>query len=86
MSMETRLHKLETLTGGLTAGDEARLAGDAMRADIHRMLSSPDELAAAMEWDNRYLGQDSPDRLVLEGLNEEAVVDALEQALEPSVA
>jgi hypothetical protein len=38
-------------------------------------------VAAALEWDNRYLGQGSPDCLALEGLDENARIAALEKSL-----
>jgi hypothetical protein len=47
-------------------------------------LADPAEVAAAMEWDAKYLGQGSPDCLALEGLDEDDRGAALEAALASS--
>jgi hypothetical protein len=76
VTIASRIAKLETLTSGRTAGDEARLAGDAMRAEIHAMLADPAAVAEAVAWDNAHLAE-----LDLAGLDEEARAVALEKSL-----
>jgi predicted ester cyclase len=63
------------------AREAAKNAGPSISEQIQELLASPDEVAAALAWDAKYLGEGSPDCLALEGLDEDARGDALEEAL-----
>jgi hypothetical protein len=77
MTIENRLRKLEEIV----AARPVERVGPPVWEQVQAMLRDPQEVAAAVAWDNSHLAA-----IDFAGLDEEAHGDALEQALAASAA
>ena len=80
MTIESRVRKLEESV----AARPVERVGPPVYEQVQALLADPGEVAAALEWDRRYLGADSPDRLALAG-DEETISEAIAAALETTL-
>jgi hypothetical protein len=77
MTIENRLRKLEVIV----SARPVERVGPPVWLQVQALLADPAEVAAAMEWDAKYLGEGSPDRIDFAGMDEEARIAALEKSL-----